>query len=730
MMMKARAALAAVLLLLAPAAALAQSSPNLSKGQVPTAGQWNSYFAAKQDVLGYVPLSRSGGVMSGPLGTAPSSTTSAGFNLAPGGVPTTPNNGDMWITSSGLFVQVNGSTVGPLGTGGGGGAVSSVANSDGTLTISPTTGAVVASLNLAHANTWTANQVLTNNTNGTASWAATNNSAGTSAVIAYTANNGTSGASFGIGGTGYTGVAILQGRGFINSNTPIVIDARSTSNPIIFATNDVEAARVLLGLSVGTTTDPGAGLINVLTGYRIGNAATSGNVLRGDGTNFISAQLAFSDLSGSAAAGQLPLATTGAFGAVKPDGSSITILAGVISAPGSGGGTVSNCAANSLGYWATTSTTISCLAPATSAILVTNGAQLPSLATSLPTSFAINASNITWSGIIPAANVAATSLGVKARLTLQSGVPVMTTSQTAKTTLYADCYGGASVIYFDGTNDIYESISSCEVSTAMAPSGTGVLNAGGVFDVWWVHGGANRICVATNGSGGGWASDTGGGSNTARGTGYSQIDLTTRGYPTNKNALANCYNGATNYGSVAANRATYLGTICTDAAAAGTVSHTLGGSSSGGTAGRLCVWNMWNRASARAFVADTGASHIYAGAIRQCSNLATMQVTFVAGLAEDAVQVAVAGQVVTAAVASSYGVLGYGLDSTTTNVKYTFSQNQTAVSISVASGASGSLDPQVGLHVFSCNESGDGVNNTTFVGGTINPQRIELAMPR
>ena len=40
------------------------------------------------------------------------------------------------------------------------GAVSSVANSDGTLTISPTTGAVAASLALGHANTWTATQTL------------------------------------------------------------------------------------------------------------------------------------------------------------------------------------------------------------------------------------------------------------------------------------------------------------------------------------------------------------------------------------------------------------------------------------------------------------------------------------------------------------------------------------------------------------------------------------------
>lgn len=37
-------------------------------------------------------------------------------------------------------------------------AVASVSNSDGSLTISPTTGAVVASLNVGHANTWTAQQ--------------------------------------------------------------------------------------------------------------------------------------------------------------------------------------------------------------------------------------------------------------------------------------------------------------------------------------------------------------------------------------------------------------------------------------------------------------------------------------------------------------------------------------------------------------------------------------------
>lgn len=41
--------------------------------------------------------------------------------------------------------------------------VTSVSNTDGTLTISPTTGNVIASLNVNHINTWTALQTFGNN---------------------------------------------------------------------------------------------------------------------------------------------------------------------------------------------------------------------------------------------------------------------------------------------------------------------------------------------------------------------------------------------------------------------------------------------------------------------------------------------------------------------------------------------------------------------------------------
>ena len=120
--------------------ALAQSSPGLYYRQVPTPGQWNSYFAAKQDYLGAPPLLTTGGIMTGSLATTAATTGAAGLNLPPGTAPSSPVNGDLWSTTSGLYVQINGSTVGPLGTGGGGGSISLTGTAGITVTPSPITG--------------------------------------------------------------------------------------------------------------------------------------------------------------------------------------------------------------------------------------------------------------------------------------------------------------------------------------------------------------------------------------------------------------------------------------------------------------------------------------------------------------------------------------------------------------------------------------------------------------
>jgi hypothetical protein len=307
------------------------------------------------------------------------------------------------------------------------------------------------------------------------------------------------------------------------------------------------------------------------------------------------------------------------------------------------------------------------------------------------------------------------------RLTLQANVPVMSSTQANIGTLRYDCYNGANVPYYTGSLDAMDTIASCEVSDAMVSAASaGQVVAGQVYDVWWVHSGANRICLAmsaSSGGGGGWASDTGG-SITARGTGYSQLDRVTRPYITNKNALTNCFNGATNYGSVSANQATYLGTIF--ATANGQSSFIFGGSASGGTAALFGVWNNYNRVSVTTNVTDSGTSYTYtSGTVRQARASSGNQVQFVLGAAEDGVIGSYINRVNTVATATATTTYGCGFDSTTTySGQGALISAPTAATFIGASGVPCSWTPSVGFHTLSANESGDGTNaNTINPGG-------------
>jgi fibronectin-binding autotransporter adhesin len=106
-----------------------------------------------------------------------SSTVTGTVALANGGTAaalTASNGGIVYSTGSALAILsgtvtasqclLSGASAAPTwGSCSGAAAVSSVSNGDGTLTITPTTGAVVAVLALGHANTWTAAQTFTNN---------------------------------------------------------------------------------------------------------------------------------------------------------------------------------------------------------------------------------------------------------------------------------------------------------------------------------------------------------------------------------------------------------------------------------------------------------------------------------------------------------------------------------------------------------------------------------------
>lgn len=72
------------------------------------AGRTGAITLAVGDVSGAAALA--GATFTGLVGTVASTTTTAGLNIPHGTAPTTPVNGDVWTTTSGLFWRQNGST--------------------------------------------------------------------------------------------------------------------------------------------------------------------------------------------------------------------------------------------------------------------------------------------------------------------------------------------------------------------------------------------------------------------------------------------------------------------------------------------------------------------------------------------------------------------------------------------------------------------------------------------
>ena len=169
--------LLSILFCLISSAALAgQTPPPGSNGQFiyNSSGLWAAgTFGSGLSFSGGT-LTSSGISLSSLSGVSPitynNSTGAIGFSTSATLSNNTSGQAGTVATISGLISQGTNITITGSGTSAspyvinssGGGAVSSVSNSDGTLTISPTTGSVVGSLNLGHANTWTAAQTFTN----------------------------------------------------------------------------------------------------------------------------------------------------------------------------------------------------------------------------------------------------------------------------------------------------------------------------------------------------------------------------------------------------------------------------------------------------------------------------------------------------------------------------------------------------------------------------------------
>jgi hypothetical protein len=278
------------------------------------------------------------------------------------------------------------------------------------------------------------------------------------------------------------------------------------------------------------------------------------------------------------------------------------------------------------------------------------------------------------------------------RLTLQTGVPVMTTTQAAKTTIYYTPYVGNQVPIYDGTNMTMTSFPELSVATTDTAKNPAAIGASKVNDWFvWNDGGTIRISHGPD-----WTSDT------ARSAGTALVMVS--GVLLNSVSITN---------GPAASRGTYVGSTRSNASSQ--LDWQFGSSASGGGAAFLNVWNMYNRTAVSTSVTDSNVNWLYGSAtVRISNNSASNRVSFVIGLAEDSIESFFSQRLNPAASTGNLSA-GIGIDSATVFDK---------VAIVVGGGGTpqlnastgGAYNGLLGYHFIQALEASDGVNNNAFFG--------------
>jgi hypothetical protein len=195
----------------------------------------------------------------------PSTTASASINIPQGVAPTTPNNGDCWTTSAGMYCFISGSTQGPYGTSGSGVTAFNTRTGAVTLTMGDVTTALTYTpLNIA-GGTMTGELVLPASSTGSAGFNIPQGSAPTSPVNGdlWSTSAGffgrIAGATVGpFGGGGSSGVSSFNTRTGAVTLAGSDVTTALGGTPLLAANNlsDItsqSSARSNLGLTIGTT---------------------------------------------------------------------------------------------------------------------------------------------------------------------------------------------------------------------------------------------------------------------------------------------------------------------------------------------------------------------------------------------------------------------------------------------------------------------------------------------
>jgi hypothetical protein len=279
------------------------------------------------------------------------------------------------------------------------------------------------------------------------------------------------------------------------------------------------------------------------------------------------------------------------------------------------------------------------------------------------------------------------------RITITTAVPVLNATVSGATTVYYTPYIGNLVPIYDGSIMVPTVFAELSQATTDATKSPAAVAASKMYDLFvWSDAGTIR-CTR----GPAWSTDSSRGYNLTR----------VNGILLNASAITN---------GPAASRGTFVGTIRSNASS--TIDYIYGGSSSGGTAGFLGLWNMYNRVQQTATTIDSGTSYTYSSATtRQARASAGNQISYIVGLDEDSITAVYTQRVLSGPTAGMYGAVTIGVDSTAgSTAGLCYQQSPTANSTFSRPTAYYQGNPGLGLHFVSANEAGDGTNNATFNG--------------
>jgi hypothetical protein len=196
--------------------------------------------------------------------------------------------------------------------------------------------------------------------------------------------------------------------------------------------------------------------------------------------------------------------------------------------------------------------------------------------------------------LINALNGLTTQLSPQGRLTLTTGVPLISADVNSATSVFYTAYNGNIIPIWNGSI-LNPMVFASDLSLALT---AGIATASGLYDVFaFNNSGSLQIGIGPV-----WTTVTAGSSARGSGAGTTQISRLSNGLWVNTVSIT-LHNGATSFGPISASFATYLGSLYID-----TVAGQISCNVSYGQNRKWGVWNAYNRLKIILQMGDSTAS--------------------------------------------------------------------------------------------------------------------------